>query len=119
MEEGRVNVKGNIGIRSEYGTERVPYSDNPALTHPSDQFAGLSNGGMHANEYVGKESISMDSGGTPKGPTGVGGLQAGGHTPKTATQLSPLTRSGTYSNDKNRSTARDNTYANKQIGIGA
>ena len=47
MEEGRT-----YGIPKEYGTERRPFSESPAPPHPNDQFAGLTDGGMHADELV-------------------------------------------------------------------
>lgn len=56
MEEGRANGSGlgvgpdNVGAPNEYGTQQRPYSKSPAPPHANDQFAGLNEGGMHANE---------------------------------------------------------------------
>jgi aquaporin related protein len=41
-----------IGTPKEYGTDRRPFSDSPAPPHPNDQFAGLTAGGMHGDEYI-------------------------------------------------------------------
>lgn len=48
----------NIGMPREYGTESRPYSSSPAPPNPNDQFTGLAEGGMHAdeNERVFKQS---------------------------------------------------------------
>lgn len=40
------------GTPIEYGAARRPYSESPAPPHPNDQFTGLAEGGMHADEMV-------------------------------------------------------------------
>jgi len=49
---GTGSGEGRIGSPKEYGTDRRPFSDSPAPPHPNDQFGGLAEGGMHADEYV-------------------------------------------------------------------
>jgi len=51
----------SIGIPREYGAEARPYSHSPAPPNPNDQFAGLAEGGMHANENF-KRPASGDGG---------------------------------------------------------
>ena len=41
---------GIHGIPKEYSTARRPHSDSPAPPHPNDQFTGLAEGGVHAND---------------------------------------------------------------------
>jgi aquaporin related protein len=56
MEEGRAGGhqsnagQDNIGAPNEYGTHSRPYSSSPAPPHANDQFASLSEGGMHGHE---------------------------------------------------------------------
>ncbi|KAH8776959.1 aquaporin-like protein [Hyaloscypha finlandica] len=58
-----VNMEKGIlyGTLREYGTGRRPYSESPELPHPNDQFAGLAEGGMHADQIV-KPAYSLGSG---------------------------------------------------------
>ena len=48
-----VHENGNhFGAPKEYGTKRRPFSDSPAPPNANDQFAGLSEGGLHTDEFA-------------------------------------------------------------------
>ncbi|THV50118.1 hypothetical protein BGAL_0164g00090 [Botrytis galanthina] len=54
-ESGASHVHGNgnhFKAPQEYGTKGRPFSDSPAPPNPNDQFTGLSEGGMHADEFA-------------------------------------------------------------------
>jgi aquaporin related protein len=56
MENGRLH-----GTPREYGAGRRPYGESPAPPQPNDQFAGLAEGRMHADEIV-KPTYSLGGG---------------------------------------------------------
>ena len=74
MEEGRAggtrvrSNSNNIGIPNEYGMQERPYSKSPAPPNANDQFAGLSEGGMHGTEKQ-HSSMGGDSDRTVVSPT--------------------------------------------------
>lgn len=96
----------NIGTPREYGTERRPYSDSPAPPHPNDQFAGLTDGGMHATEPI-KAVKEMTSGSTLNGNQPLVGATAG-H--KSA--MKPGSSHSVDANGKERG-VKSNTYNNR------
>ncbi|KAF7905788.1 hypothetical protein EAF00_000067 [Botryotinia globosa] len=52
-ESSASHVHGNgndFQAPKQYGTKRRPFSDSPAPPHPNDQFTGLNEGGLHADE---------------------------------------------------------------------
>jgi aquaporin related protein len=85
---------GNIGTPKEYGAAQRPYSESPAPPNPNDQFAGLADGGMHANEFVQTER-------TPVTPT--------------RTAMKAGTNASTSNMGAGHSVS-SNTYNNRQMG---
>ncbi|KAF7918465.1 uncharacterized protein EAE98_009708 [Botrytis deweyae] len=64
-ESGASQVHGNgnhFKAPQEYGTKRRPFSDSPAPPNPNDQFAGLSEGGMHADEFANGNGVGIHGG---------------------------------------------------------
>ena len=100
---------GIIGSPKSYGTERRPFSDSPAPAHPDDQFAGLTDGGMHADEIERHEESGSGSnrtlGASGTLPTGM----------KTAMKKTPA---GSSPPRKERS-VRANTGYNRNINNGS
>ena len=124
MEEGRTH-----GIPKEYGTERRPFSESPAPPHPNDQFAGLADGGMHAEELVkpmrsigGDSDRTLASNSVPAQtmmpPTSTQGAPQAAH--KSA--MRPASKGNgqmavAVANGKDRS-VRSNTQMNRNINSG-
>ena len=85
-----------------------PFSDSPAPPHPNDQFAGLADGGMHADEIV-KPTETTSSEGSENVLTGT--MKHGNVTPKSA--IKPGSR-GSNANGKEKS-VRSNTQSNRNM----
>lgn len=94
-------VPSQIGHPKEYGAERRPYSDSPAPPHKNDQFTGLEDGGMHANEYV-RPRFGDGSSAAPK--------------PAMKNSRADVDRNGNYSNGGNVHSVSSNTNANRTMG---
>jgi aquaporin rerated protein, other eukaryote len=108
MEEERV------GTPKEYGVERRPYSESPAPPHPNDQFAGLADGGMHADEIVKpSQSVGGDSDRTLASPLG-------NQVHKSA--MKPGSSNGSANGNgygvRGERSVRNNTYVNRQMNRG-
>lgn len=100
---------GNIGVPKEYGMERRPFSDSPAPPHPNDQFTGLADGGMHADE---DRVRTMDSGSSGSERT----LGANGSPQMT---MKPAMKKGVVgSNVGKERSVRSNTINNRNMHSG-
>ncbi|KUJ14382.1 aquaporin [Mollisia scopiformis] len=110
------NPNGNlrrIGTPKEYGAERRPFSDSPAPPHPNDQFAGLADGGMHANEVI----KPMDTRGSGSEQTLGGNSVSHTGTMAQKSAIKPGSRNGVPSGG-NEGSLRNNTYNNMNMGRG-
>lgn len=106
--------EGIVGIPREYGAGRRPYSESPAPPHPNDQFAGLADGGMHADEIVKPtHSLGGDSNRTLESPTG-------NQVHKSAMKSGPLGGStiGNGNGHRGERPVRNNTYSNRGTNQG-
>ena len=112
MEEGR--SEPTYGNPREYGTGRRPFSDSPAPPHKNDQFAGLAEGGMHADELVKPVQTTRSSGSTSSDQTLFPG------TDQAKVSMKPVLKPGirgTAATGKERS-VRSNTQANRNMNSG-
>ncbi|CZR63944.1 related to aquaporin [Phialocephala subalpina] len=102
-----------IGTPKEYGSGRRPFSDSPASPHPNDQFSGLADGGMHANEDI-KRTVTSGSGSDQ-----TLGRNSVPHTGAAAqkSSIKPGSRGSQYTNGHEGS-VRTNTHNNKNLGGG-
>ncbi|KAA8575945.1 hypothetical protein EYC84_006110 [Monilinia fructicola] len=103
----RVHESGNYGHGKEYGTHRRPFSDSPAPPHPNDQFAGLNQGGLHADDLV-------------KGGEGQGTVRDKRDSEGTLVDNGKKSAMRSNSNGEGAGvlggSARDNTHNNQRIG---
>jgi aquaporin related protein len=102
------------GTLREYGTGRRPYSESPALPHPNDQFAGLAEGGMHADEIV-KPAYSLGSGSDRTLASPVGN-----QVHKSAMKAGSLNSStnGNGNGHRGERSVRNNIHATRQMSQG-
>lgn len=104
-EEGRSH-----GAPVEYGTEPRPLSSSPAPTHPNDQYRGLADGGMHAEEVV--KPVHTGGSSSDRTLASVGGATSPvvGH--KSAIKQGRRTSNPTNGNE---GSVRTNTYNNRNM----
>lgn len=119
MEEGRVTSNGdshgNFGTPREYGVGRRPFSSSPAPPHPNDQFAGLVDGGMHANELI-EERQTSQNGTTSSDQTLYLASEYPAGTNAVKTAMKPCSRG--HIGAGNERSVRSNTYNNRNMGSG-
>lgn len=109
---GTIGLK-RIGTPKEYGSDRRPFSDSPAPPHPNDQFTGLADGGMHADEGI-KRSVTRGSR-SDQTLRGNSVPHTGAMAQKSA--IKPSSRGNQYANGHEGS-VRTNTYNNMNMGEG-
>ncbi|KAB8290420.1 hypothetical protein EYC80_010852 [Monilinia laxa] len=105
----RVHGSGHYGHGKEYGTHRRPFSDSPAPPHPNDQFAGLNQGGLNADDLA-------------KGGEGQGIIRDKRDSEGTLVENGKKSAMRPNSNGNGTEvvggSARDNTHNNQRIGQG-
>ncbi|KAL2065700.1 hypothetical protein VTL71DRAFT_3370 [Oculimacula yallundae] len=111
-EEGRVKKHGEP---EEYGVNSRPWSESPAPTHMNDQYRGLANGGMHANENV----QPVHTGGSSERTLASAGLTSQqNQMPKKSVIKPGSSGAGSGQANGHESSVRTNTYNNRIMTAG-
>jgi aquaporin related protein len=110
-----IKEKGRLhGTPREYGAGRRPYSESPAPPHPNDQFAGLAERGMHADEII-KPPHSLGGGSDRTLASPVGN-----QVHKSAVKPESLNNStnGNKNRHRRERSVKNNTYSIRQMSQG-